>query len=153
MPTLTIELVPSTCWASNLRNLLPKATWDRIRKSSYAKFNHRCGICLAIGRLSCHEIWEYDDIHKIQKLVGFIALCDLCHYIKHIGFAGVQATKGVINFDDVIKHFMQVNDCSKEEFEKQKVIAFRQWEERSRYAWTLNLDNYKDELESFVKLK
>jgi hypothetical protein len=30
-PRLTIELVPSTCFYSNVRTLLPKKVWDNLR--------------------------------------------------------------------------------------------------------------------------
>jgi predicted restriction endonuclease len=72
---LTIELVPKTSWYSNLRNVIRPAKWDKLRKSVYAEYEHKCGICGATGgRLNCHEIWEYIDTNHEQKLIGFIAL-------------------------------------------------------------------------------
>ncbi len=29
---LTVELVPSTCWYTNVRSHVPKAVWDRLRR-------------------------------------------------------------------------------------------------------------------------
>ena len=58
---LKIELVPHTSWYKNLRKMLPKSEWDKIRKGTYAEYGHKCGICGANGRLNCHEIWKYDD--------------------------------------------------------------------------------------------
>ena len=34
---LNFELVPDSCWYSNLRSQLPKEVWDRIRKKAYAR--------------------------------------------------------------------------------------------------------------------
>jgi hypothetical protein len=58
---LKIELVPKTSWYNNLRNLLPRSVWDKIRKETFDYYNHKCGICGAEGKLNCHEIWEFDD--------------------------------------------------------------------------------------------
>jgi hypothetical protein len=67
---LTIELVPKTCWYSNLRNAMPRSSWDKVRKKVYADYGHRCGVCSAANvRLNCHEIWEYDDQRHIQRLL------------------------------------------------------------------------------------
>jgi hypothetical protein len=34
--------------------------------------------------VECHEIWEYNDEDKIQKLIGLISLCPICHLTKNI---------------------------------------------------------------------
>jgi len=144
---LTIELVPSTSWYNNLRSVLPKSVWDKIRKKTYAKYGYRCGICGAKGRLNCHEIWEYDDQNHVQKLVGFIALCDLCHHVKHIGLASILASEGKLDYERVVEHFMKVNGCDRKTFERHRREAFDQWRERSRYDWNVDLGEY----ESLVK--
>jgi 5-methylcytosine-specific restriction endonuclease McrA len=84
---LSIELVPATCWQANARDLLPRASWDRLRREVYAASNYQCAICGAAGRLHCHEVWRYDDASHIQHLDGFVALCAWCHHVKHIGLA------------------------------------------------------------------
>ena len=43
-PILTIELVPSTSHYTNVRTILPKKEWDRLRKESYKKANYKCEI-------------------------------------------------------------------------------------------------------------
>lgn len=141
---LTIELVPTTSWYRNLRNLIPKAVWDEIRKRTYRKYKYRCGICGTRGRLNCHEIWEYDDQNQIQKLVGFIALCSLCHHVKHIGYAGILASQGKLDYQKVVRHFMKVNGCNRDTYEKHIKNAFDQWNKRSQYDWYLDLGEYKN---------
>lgn len=42
---LIVELVPSSCWFSNVRDHVPKATWDELRKSTYKQANYRCSLC------------------------------------------------------------------------------------------------------------
>lgn len=78
---LTIELVPSTSFYTNVRSILPTKEWDRLRKESYAKANFKCEICKGSGldqgykhALECHEIWEY-KADGTQYLKGLISLC------------------------------------------------------------------------------
>jgi hypothetical protein len=140
---LTIELVPQTSWYSNMRSLVTRSEWDKIRKNAYAEYGHKCGICGASGKLNCHEIWDYDDKTHFQNLAGFIALCDLCHHVKHIGLAGILADQGKLDYDAVVEHFMKVNDCNRKVFEQHKIEAFAQWRERSQHQWTVDLGEFK----------
>jgi len=81
---LTIELVPSTAWYSNVRSNVSKEVWDIIRKKSYAKANYKCEVCGDVGtnqgvghKVECHEIWHYDDDSHTQTLTGLISLCPI----------------------------------------------------------------------------
>ena len=141
---LTIELIPSASWYNNIRKVIPKAEWDNLRRGVYAKYGYRCGICgMSNSKLSWHEVWEYDDYNHKQKLVDFIALCDMCHHVKHIGFAAILASQGKLDYEKVVKHFMEVNGCSRKTFEEHKKQAFIQWEKRSRYKWTIDLNEFE----------
>jgi len=51
-----------------------------------------------------------------------------------VSWANILASEGKLNIDDVIKHFMAVNACSREEFEQHKKSAFAEWNERNRYG-------------------
>ncbi len=139
---LTIELVPSASWYNNMRKVLPPHEWDKVRKKSYEDYNHKCGICGASGRLNCHEIWEYDDWKHIQKLTGFIALCDLCHNVKHIGLAGILADKRMLDFEIIIRHFMSVNACGRNVFDEHREEAFKLWRNRSLHRWGVEFGGY-----------
>ena len=141
---LNIELVPSSSWYDNLRNLISPKNWEGIRKNTYENFDHNCGICGSEGRLNCHEIWEYDDTVHIQRLEGFIALCNMCHFIKHLGYAGILADEGKLDYDSLIEHFIKVNNCDKKTFNKHRDIAFKQWRKRSKYEWKIDLGVYRD---------
>jgi len=140
---LTSELVPKTSWYDNMRSVLPKTEWDKLRKNVYAEYSHRCGICGAEGRLNCHEIWQYDDQHHIQTLQGFIALCDWCHHVKHLGLAEILAAEGKLDYEQVVQHFMTVNMCDRATFEAYKEQVFAQWRARSQYQWTVQLGQYE----------
>ncbi|KKQ41912.1 MAG: hypothetical protein US60_C0027G0012 [Microgenomates group bacterium GW2011_GWC1_37_8] len=150
---LTIELVPSSSWNQNLRSLLKPQMWENLRKEVYKKYNYKCAICLQPGglparrvSLHAHEVWKYDDENHVQKLVDLIALCSKCHAIKHIGFAGIQASVGYLDYEELVKHFMKVNNCNRETFEKQQKEAYKKFEKRSKYEWSLDLQDYKDKI-------
>ncbi len=140
---LTIELVPSPCWQNNLRTSMTRTHWDKLRKSVYATYNYYCGICNAGDvQLNCHEIWQYDDENHIQKLAGFIALCPMCHHCKHIGHAGILASQGKLDLEQVIAHFLRVNHCSREDYSAHRKAAFDVWRERNRFEWNTDLGTY-----------
>ena len=147
---LTIELVPKPCWYSNMRNAMSRAKWDSIRRSVYGEYRHRCGVCEAEGRLECHEIWQYDDTNHIQRLAGFIALCSMCHHVKHIGLAGILAEEGKLDYELVVTHFQHVNGCDRATFERHLDHAWKQWHERNRYSWITDLGPYGDMVHSHM---
>ena len=158
---LTIELVPSPAWNQNLRNILPKGAWEKIRREVIQKSGNRCTICGKIGNLNCHEVWKYydgasywkrnpsevpvyagtkGDKNHVQKLAGFLALCNLCHAVKHLGLTGLKKS-GSSLYDRVVKHFLKVNNCSKEDFINHQKEAYKKFEKRSHFEWTLDLGN------------
>jgi hypothetical protein len=140
---LTIELVPRPCWYSNMRTNVSRVTWDKLRKQVYAEYNYHCGVCqIENVTLHCHEIWQYDDILHIQKLNGFVALCEMCHHCKHMGHASILATEGKLDLNKVIEHFMRVNQCSRAEYDEHSDKARSTWSERNKHQWTTDLGNY-----------
>ena len=142
---LTIELVPSTVWESSLYRLMTKEAWNSIRDGFIRENGRRCQVCGETnGIMNLHEIWNYDDEEHVQKLEGFILLCRMCHHVKHIGLAGILASEGKLNYDDVIGHFCKVNNCSKRDFEKHKKDSFEAWNKRSKHQWKQDLGKYKE---------
>ncbi|MGH2515229.1 MAG: HNH endonuclease [Ktedonobacterales bacterium] len=139
---LTIELVPSTCWYANLRDVLAPAAWAALRRQVFVESGNTCAICGARGRLHCHEVWSYDDVAHIQKLCGFLALCPLCHHVKHIGLAGLLASRGALSYARVIEHFLRVNSCDRAAFQRHYQEAMETWRSRSRYEWITDLGPY-----------
>jgi hypothetical protein len=139
---LTIELVPSTCWFANLRDVLTPAAWEALRKQVIAASGRRCAICGASGRLHCHEVWDYDDAARVQTLRGFLALCATCHHVKHIGMAGILASQGKLSYERVVEHFLRVNGCDRATFQRHYREAMETWRERSRHEWVTDLGPY-----------
>jgi hypothetical protein len=144
---LTIELVPSTCWYTNVRSNVSPERWDEIRKKSYKLANNVCEICGENGRsqgvkhfVECHEIWEYDDVNHIQKLVGLISLCPNCHKVKHPGLAQMKG-----EHEKVVTQLMNVNHIKRGKADEYIRESFNIWNERSKFEWTIDIsyiDNY-----------
>lgn len=145
---LTIELVPSTCWFSNVRSAVSKKQWNNIKKIVTSQAWDVCEICGGVGPkhpVECHEIWDYDDVTHIQKLIGMIALCPDCHMVKHFGLAQIQGKE-----KQALNHLMKVNSLSKKEAQTYINKAFATWQLRSSHDWTLDisfLKNYGIDLE------
>ena len=136
-PQLTIELVPQTCWFSNVRNHVSQKTWDRLRKSTYRKANYQCEICGGKGNkhpVECHEIWHYDDQNQVQTLTGLIALCPQCHQVKHLGLAGIRGKR-----EEAEQHLAKVNHWTDEQLQNYLTEVWSTWQQRSQYQWKLDL--------------
>lgn len=137
---LTIELVPQTCWFANVRSIVSRSEWDRLRQISYKKANYKCEICSGTGLnqgkrwpVECHEIFEYDDATHLQTLVGLISLCPRCHMVKHMG-RSISVGKA----HEASNHLQEVNDWTLSQAKDYVVNAFKQYHERSGHQWKLN---------------
>lgn len=154
MGRLKIELIPKTCFYSNVRTLLPKKYWDLLRRASYAKAEYKCEICGESGKdqgynheVECHEIWDYDDTLKVQILTGLIALCPKCHQVKHFGRTsaiGLQA--------EAFKRMERVNNWTHKECVTHLAESMVEWGERSLYKWRLDIGILKELVEIPAKL-
>lgn len=134
---LTLDLVPQSCFFSNLRSELPKSDWDRLRKKQYKKADYRCEICGGQGtkhRVECHELWSYDEDRGVQVLEGLIALCPSCHEVKHMG---LTATRG--RREPALRQLMKVNGMSRQAGISYCVAEFSIWKQRSQRSWSLDL--------------
>lgn len=134
---LTIELVPETCWFSNVRSSVSRTDWDQLKRITSAKADRVCEICWGVGPrwpVECHEIWEYDDKRHVQKLAGLIALCPSCHQVKHIGFAQIRG-----KLQEAIGHLKNINGLTTGDAHEYVENAFNKWRERSQYNWKLDI--------------
>jgi len=148
-PKLTVELVPRTCWYSNVRYEVSREEWDRIRKQVYKQAGHRCEICGKSGvRLHCHEIWEYDDRNLRQILRGLVALCFDCHQVKHIGLANIQG-----HGEEAARHLADVNGWTLKKTDAYLEKVQKLWEERSLFNWSLDISYLAKEHRIRVNIK
>jgi hypothetical protein len=145
---LQIELVPQSCWYSNVREIVSSKQWDAIRKKVYFDANDHCEVCGGQGKkhpVECHEIWAYDDETNIQKLTKFIALCPLCHEVVHMGLAEVRGSG-----KRALKRFADINGISYSIAQKIRDSVFTQWQLRSNLKWKLDvsfLDTFNTDIE------
>jgi len=42
---LSVELVPASCWCSNVRDHVRRAQWDQLRRETYRQAQYCCEIC------------------------------------------------------------------------------------------------------------
>lgn len=133
---LGFELVPDSCWYSNLRSILSQNQWDAVRKDAYARAGGRCMICGArVKPLEAHERWEYDEDNAVQRLADVVAVCKSCHEVIHIGRTQLMGRER-----EAEEHFMKVNGCSYAEYRKALGEANEAHRRRNRVPeWKLDL--------------
>lgn len=137
VPRLTVELVPSTCWYTNVRSNVTRRQWEACKTYVRDRSGNRCEVCGGRGPrwpVECHEVWEYDDQRKIQTLVDLVALCPDCHACKHIGFAEVRG-----RLDDAATHLAGVNEWNEDQVVRYLGLVFNQWRRRSTEQWELDI--------------
>lgn len=137
---LFVDLIPSTCWFTNVRSCIDPNDWNRLRKLVYERANNRCECCGSASiintptQLEAHERWEYDDKWKAQRLKRIIALCRSCHEATHMGLAENRG-RG----KEAKEHLMRVNQFTKEECDQHVDEAFSVWLSRAGFDWDLDL--------------
>lgn len=55
--------------------------------------------------------------------------------------------QGALNYEDVVRHFMIVNECDRKTFEGYRARVFDQWEERSKHEWSIDFGEYAERVE------
>lgn len=133
---LTIELVPSTCWYSNVRSNVKPATWDRLQRATFIRIQNRCECCGRYADLECHEVWNYDDHAQIQRLEKLCGLCSQCHEVKHFGLATENGRSA-----HVLKWFCSVNEMPPCDAIKYIERAFKVHSIRSQFDWKLDVSH------------
>ena len=102
----------------------------------YELAGKRCEVCGGRGSkhpVECHEVWEYDETARVQRLVRMVALCPACHEVKHIGLANIKG-RGEI----AAAHLAEVNDWTPQVTAVYDQ-AFDVWKARSNRTWSLDV--------------
>jgi hypothetical protein len=141
---LTIELLPETSWGKNLRDVLSPYKWQKLSKQIQENADYKCEICLrkkgeGITRLNCHEVWDYNQETKLQKLIQLHSLCFECHCVKHMGYSRSQDW---IDTNSITQHFLKVNGVTIEEFKKHDHEAALAWRERNEIEWKIDFGEF-----------
>ena len=148
---LEIDLVPKSSWFNNLRKVLTKGSWDKIRNDCFDKAGHVCEICGGTGvfgkgkiKVECHEIWEYKENKQILK--GVISLCTVCHRVKHYGLSSLRGYENMC-----IKQLSNINNWNYTQVKNHVNYSFDLWEKRSKQNWELDLSWLKGKDIKFSK--
>jgi|688.fasta_scaffold26518_6 hypothetical protein len=132
---LFVDLIPTSCWFTNVRSSIHQKDWDRVRKHIYQRVNFICECCnINTKELEAHERWNYDNITKVQKLKRLVALCHQCHQATHMGLAQIK-NKEI----EATNHLKKVRNFSENECNLHISNAFNTWKERNKYDWTLDI--------------
>jgi len=139
---LSCELVPRSTWGENVRSLLTRSQWDRLRRFVYAQAGGACEICGDVGTnqgrkhdLEAHEVWAHDDDTHTQTLMRMIALCPECHRVKHIGRAFATGAH-----HRALAHLARVNAWGDAEVYAHVDAHFTLHTLRSAHAWEVRYD-------------
>jgi hypothetical protein len=137
---LFVDLIPKSCWFTNVRYCVDKEDWDKIRKIVYKRAGYICECC----KVNCieskipieaHERWNYDYDTKIQKLVRIIALCKKCHQSTHLGFAKINGKE-----KEALEHLKLVRNFDLEQLREHVDVSYAIWSEKNQHSWNLDLD-------------
>ncbi len=132
---LAPDMIPESCWFTNVRSEISKSSWDLLRNKIYKRDNYRCVICGGKGNkwpVEAHEIWEYKN--GVQALKNIASLCPACHQVKHFGLSQKRGLE-----KQCINKMMEVNNCNY--FTTIKIInkTVEIWKERCLIDWELDI--------------
>ncbi|MEU8828915.1 DUF5710 domain-containing protein [Streptomyces sp. NPDC048636] len=137
---LFVDLVPRSCWFTNVRSCVVPRDWERLRRMITTRARQRCEACgqgedrTARRWLEAHERWEYDEESGVQHLRRLVCLCTDCHTVTHFGLAEVNGRR-----DAALAHLRTVTGMPVSAAERHVRAAFALWRERSAREWTLDL--------------
>jgi len=138
--SLFVDLVPESCWFTNVRSCVSPGDWEKIRRRVYSRANNRCECCGAERSpekkiwIEAHERWAYDETTRVQKLMRLVALCSPCHLVTHFGFAQMQGLENA-----AYQHLRKVAGFSDLQAQKHVEDAFLLWEKRSSRVYEMDL--------------
>ncbi|MDN5854066.1 MAG: DUF5710 domain-containing protein [Actinomycetia bacterium] len=142
---LFVDLIPRTCWFTNVRTCVTQQDWERLRRPIFRRAGYVCEACGAAEDrdsrrwLEAHERWHFDDRTGVQSLRRLIALCSPCHLVTHFGYANVQG-----RIDEALAHLRKVNGLTLPEALAHVYAAEDVWIARSARVWELDLSILTD---------
>lgn len=132
---LVPHLVPKPLWRKSAANLLPRASWDLIRANVLSAAKNTCEVCKEQGdRMSCHEVWRYDDENGIATLTEFRMQCHKCDQVVHMGRT-VKYGSGKA----ALIHLCRMNRLGPREGRAIYDEAMAVFKERSKKAWRIEV--------------
>ncbi|WP_414989805.1 DUF5710 domain-containing protein [Aeromicrobium sp.] len=137
---LFVDLVPSSCWFTNVRSCVSQEDWERLRRMITRRAGQRCEACGAPENrgfrrwLEGHERWHYDNESRTQSLKRLVCLCTDCHSAAHFGLAELKGKR-----DEALEHLIAVTGMTRVQALAHVDEAFSLWRQRSRHIWSLDL--------------
>jgi len=137
---LFVDLVPRSCWFTNVRSCVEPSQWDGLRKMVYRRADWHCEACgAASAQLEAHERWAYDEATRTQHLRRLICLCNACHEATHYGFASIKGRDA-----EARAHLAAVNGWSAAQTARHIDEAAGVWRQRNTVDWSLDLSMLTD---------
>jgi hypothetical protein len=147
-----IRMVPRPLWGMNLRRLLPKSRWSKIRQGLIAERGLKCQTCGKVetesNHIFAHEEWEYETTRSpaTARLSGLKLSCWHCHAVEHFG-ATVNMVHGSRELtdraiEDTIEHFCRLNSVGPNEFHAHLAEAKAEWSRLNRLDWTIDWGSF-----------
>jgi hypothetical protein len=144
MPAIRPDLIPPSSWGSSLANLLTRTSWSEVRQP--VVYRKPCQICGAAQdqerQLDCHEIWSYAEPPRgagegcvgVQRLIGLVALCRLCHEFFHMGLARMRGREAIVS-----ERMMTINRWSPADYQTWVREAAERAVARNERGWILDV--------------
>lgn len=142
---LYIDLIPSSCWFTNVRYCIAPEYWERLAKGIRARAGQACEVCKGGADadngvfLEAHERWHFDEERGVQTLKRIVCLCTACHRTTHYGLSQLRGEEELVR-----AHFKAVNDCDEAELDRHVAQAFETWQSRNERDWELDLSIITD---------
>ena len=137
-PKLAVDLIPSTCWFTNVRSCVSKDDWKRISMGVKRRAGKTCELCGGLEDpasgvfLEPHERFSYED--DVQTLRRLVCICSTCHLATHFGHAQATGQEEAARLQ-----LAKVNAWDGPTVERHIREAFELWSDRSRDDWLLDL--------------
>ncbi len=128
-----ISPIPAPLWGVNLRKVLTRTEWRKVREGLIAERGLKCETCGGVQYetkdIAAHEEWEYDTSGSpaVAKLTGIRLVCWPCHAVEHFGATKSMVASGDLSdfaIEDTIAHFCRLNGVGKAEFDAHHQKAF-----------------------------
>jgi len=137
---LFLDLIPASCWFTNVRSCVSARDWERLRTLVYGRAGNRCEVCAAtVDRerqvwLEAHERWDYHHTSRTQRLRRLVCLCTRCHQATHFGYAEITGRAA-----QALAQLCAVNHWTRTDAEAHIAAAASLWRFRSETDWALDL--------------
>lgn len=150
------DLLPSNVWGSNLRGILSRGEWDRLRMPVAEAADMCCEVCKQPSRNAqtrtirtpdCHELWHFESVgdRKVQRLLRLIALCVECHQVQHIGLAQLKNQMWQVR-----AQLKRVNRWNDDQVDAAIRGAEDRWRWRGQHQWDLDLSVLQGQIQVFA---